>query len=64
MLEWCGASKNVNLPVYIHHTDAKREWAYDRKSRIGKLDKGLNKAAEKNWLVVDMKKDWKIIYPR
>ncbi len=63
MLEWCDANKNRNLPAYIHHTDAKREWAYDRKSRIGTLDKGLDEAAKKDWLVVDMKKDWKVIYP-
>ena len=63
MLEWCGANTFKNLPAYIHHTDGKREWAYDRDSRIGKLDKGLDEAAEKNWLVVDMKKDWKVIYP-
>jgi phosphoserine phosphatase len=63
MLEWCSANKIKNLAAYIHHTDAKREWAYDRESRIGTLDKGLDEAARKGWLVVDMKKDWKVIYP-
>ncbi len=63
MLEWCNANQYKSLPAYIHHTDAKREWAYDRDSRIGKLDKGLDEAAAQNWLIVDMKKDWKVIYP-
>ena len=63
MLEWCDANKKRSLPAYIHHTDAKREWAYDRKSQIGTLDKGLDEAAQKGWLVVDMKRDWNVIYP-
>jgi hypothetical protein len=44
-------------------TDAKREWAYDRKSHVGKLDKALTEATANNWTVVDMKKDWKRVYP-
>lgn len=44
-------------------TDAEREWAYDRTSPIGKLDKGLDEAVQRGWTVVDMKKDWKSIYP-
>ena len=63
MLEWCAANKHKSLSAYIHHTDSKREWAYDRKSRIGTLNAGLDEAAKKGWLVVDMKKDWKIIHP-
>ncbi len=63
MLEWCDARDGKSLPAYIHHTDSKREWAYDRDSRIGTLNKGLDAAAEHGWLVVDMKKDWKVIYP-
>ncbi len=51
-----------SLP-YVHHTDAEREWAYGRQSNIGRLDKGLDEAREKGWTVVDMKQDWKIIYP-
>jgi hypothetical protein len=51
------------LCVYIHHTDAAREWAYDRTSSIGRLDQGLDEAMAKGWTVVDMKKDWKIIFP-
>ena len=49
--------------LYVHNSDAEREWAYDRKSHIGRLDKGLDEANEKDWTVVDMKKDWKVIYP-
>jgi phosphoglycolate phosphatase-like HAD superfamily hydrolase len=62
MLEWTWSGKGKRLCAYIHHTDAKREWAYDRKSKIGTLDKGLDEAAEKGWLVVDMKKDWEVIH--
>jgi hypothetical protein len=47
----------------VHHTDDKREFAYDRKSHIGKLDKGLDYAQEHNWTIVDMKNEWKVIYP-
>ena len=63
MLEWCDANQYKSLPAYIHHTDGKREWAYDRDSRTGRLDKGLDEAAAQGWLVVDMKKDWKVIFP-
>jgi phosphoglycolate phosphatase-like HAD superfamily hydrolase len=58
MLQWTAAGEGLRLCVYIHHTDDKREWAYDRKSHIGKLDKGLDEASTKGWTVVDMKKDW------
>jgi hypothetical protein len=63
MLQWTAAGEGKRLMVYIHHTDADREWAYDRESHIGKLDKGLDEAREKGWTVVDMKKDWQKIYP-
>jgi len=63
MLEWTWSGKGKRLSAYIHHTDAKREWAYDRNSKVGTLDKGLDEAAEKGWLVVDMKKDWEVIHP-
>jgi phosphoserine phosphatase len=63
MLEWCSANKYKTLAGFIHHTDKKREWAYDRTSRIGTLNAGLDEAAKKGWLVVDMKKDWKVIHP-
>lgn len=63
MLQWTEAGEGPRLMVYIHHTDAEREWAYDRESHIGRLDKGLDEAKAKGWTVVDMKSDWKIIYP-
>jgi phosphoserine phosphatase len=63
MLQWTAAGNGKRLMVYIHHTDDEREWAYDRKSHIGKLDKGLDEAVEKGWVIIDMKKDWRIIYP-
>jgi hypothetical protein len=49
--------------LYVHHTDADREWAYDRISSVGRLDKGLVEAQAKGWTVADMKQEWKVIYP-
>jgi len=63
MLQWTAAGKGARFCLYVHHTDAKREFAYDRKSSIGRLDKGLDEAKEKGWTVVDMKKDWKRVFP-
>ena len=63
MLQWTAAGESKSLMLYIHHTDAEREWAYDRESAIGRLDKGLDEANEKGWTIVDMKNDWKRIYP-
>jgi len=63
MLQWTTAGNGARFALYVHHTDATREWAYDRKSSIGRLDKGLDEAKAKGWTVVDMKKDWKVIYP-
>ncbi|MFC2094349.1 HAD family hydrolase [Bacteroidota bacterium] len=63
MLQWTAAGDGKRLMLYVHHTDADREWAYDRDSHIGRLDKGLDEANEKGWTVVNMKNDWKIIYP-
>jgi phosphoserine phosphatase len=60
MLQWTAAGEGKRLMVLIHHTDAEREWAYDKDSHVGKLDKALN---QHDWTVVDMKKDWKLIYP-
>jgi hypothetical protein len=51
------------LCLYVHHTDGKREWAYDRKSNVGQLSKGLDEARVRGWSVVDMKRDWKVIFP-
>ena len=47
----------------LHHTDADIEWAYDRDSHVGRLDKGLDEAAANGWTVIDMKEDWKQIWP-
>jgi phosphoserine phosphatase len=63
MLQWTCSAPGARLCLYVHHTDAAREWAYDRTSHIGKLDKGLDEAAAKNWTVVDMKVDWKRAFP-
>jgi hypothetical protein len=63
MLQWTAAGAGARFCLYVHHTDAEREWAYDRKSHIGQLDKGLDEAAAKGWTVVSMKDDWKTIFP-
>lgn len=63
MLQWTASNADKNFELYLHHTDSIREWAYDRKSHIGKLDKGLDEAAQKGWTVIDMAKDWKVVYP-
>ena len=63
MLQWTTAGQGPRFALYVHHTDAEREWAYDRNSSIGRLDKGLDEALAKGWTVVDMKNDWKLIYP-
>jgi phosphoserine phosphatase len=78
MMEYTEANKKYKtLQMYVHHTDEKREWAYDRKSHIGKkrewaydrkshigkLDKGLDYGIKNNWTIVDMKNEWKVVYP-
>lgn len=63
MLQWTTAAAGPRLGVLVHHTDARREWAYDRKSSVGQLDKALDEASVQGWTVVDMKQDWKVIYP-
>ena len=63
MLQWTTSGPGPRLAMYVHHTDEKREWKYDRESSVGKLDKGLEEAKEKGWLVADMKNDWVQIYP-
>ena len=63
MLQWTNARPGARFMGLVHHTDAEREWAYDRQSHIGKLDKVLDEATAKQWTVVDMKRDWKVIYP-
>jgi len=63
MLQWTTAGSGARFALLVHHTDAEREWAYDRTSSNGRLDKALDEALAKGWAVVDMKNDWKIIYP-
>ncbi|GAA0811493.1 HAD family hydrolase [Colwellia asteriadis] len=64
MLEWTTAGAESRLGVIVHHTDKEREWAYDKDSKIGKLDKALIQAEKENWLVVDMKNDWSVVYKK
>ncbi|WP_050028436.1 HAD family hydrolase [Verrucomicrobium sp. BvORR034] len=63
MLQWTTAGAGLRFALLVHHTDADREWAYDRQSHIGKLDKALDEASAKGWTVVSMKDDWATIYP-
>jgi len=63
MLQWTTMSGGVRLGLIVHHTDAEREYAYDRDTSFGRLDKALDAAAINKWTVVDMKKDWKVIFP-
>lgn len=62
MLQWTAAGKGPRFMGLVHHTDEKREWAYDRTSHIGKLDKALDAALANSWTVVDMKQDWAKVY--
>jgi hypothetical protein len=62
MLQWTAAGSGMRFMGLVHHTDATREYAYDRTSRIGRLDLALDEAVAKNWTVVDMKRDWKIVF--
>lgn len=62
MLRWTTSGEKPGFAMIVHHTDADREYAYDRKSAVGKLDKALDEAERRNWLLVDMKSDWKTIF--
>jgi len=63
MLQWTAAGEGSRFMLLVHHTDAEREWAYDRQSPVGRLDKALDEAPRRGWTVVDMKKDWKKVFP-
>ena len=63
MLEWTAAGAGARFMGLVHHTDAVREYAYDRNSPIGQLDKAWDEAVRRKWAIVDMKSDWKVIYP-
>jgi phosphoserine phosphatase len=62
MLQWTCNAPGPRFCLYVHHTDAEREWAYDRQSGIGRLDRGLDEANAKGWTVVSMKADWKSVF--
>lgn len=63
MLQYTAAGRGARFMGLVHHTDSDREWAYDRASHIGKLDKALDEAKSKGWAVVDMKTDWSVVFP-
>lgn len=63
MLQWTTAGKGPRFALIVHHTDAEREWAYDRRSHVGRLDNTLDEARSRGWIVVDMKMDWKSVFP-
>jgi haloacid dehalogenase-like hydrolase len=63
MLQWTAAGSGPRFMGLVHHTDAEREWAYDRTSSVGQLDKALDEALAKGWTVVSMKDDWETIFP-
>ena len=63
MLQWSTSGSGKRFGMVVHHTDAKREWAYDRTSAIGHLDKALDAAQSNGWTVADMQRDWNVIYP-
>ncbi len=62
MLEWTSTNEN-SFMMFVHHTDAEREWAYDSLSHIGRLKEGFGVATTSGWTIADMKKDWKVVYP-
>jgi hypothetical protein len=63
MLQWTTAGSGARFGLIVHHTDSEREWAYDRQSHVGRLDKALEAARKNGWTIADMMKDWKIIFP-
>lgn len=63
MMQYTAGGEGKRFMLYLHHTDSVREWAYDKESHVGRLDKGLEEAVKNNWTVINMKTDWKIIYP-
>src|SRR5688572_13533956 len=63
MLEWTTSANGPRLGVIVHHTDATREWAYDRDSHVGRLARALDEGPKRGWLIADMKRDWRVVYP-
>jgi phosphoglycolate phosphatase-like HAD superfamily hydrolase len=62
MLQWATAGSGARLGLIVHHTDAEREWAYDRESHVGRLDEALEEAKENGWIVVSVKRDWRTVH--
>ena len=63
MLQWTTAGQGPRFGLFVHHTDGEREWAYDKESSIGRLDKGLDEAQAKGWTIVNMADDWNVVFP-
>jgi hypothetical protein len=63
MLEWVTAGPGPRFGLIVHHDDAEREYAYDRKSHVGRLDRGLDEGPKRGWTIVSMKRDWRTVYP-
>lgn len=63
MLQYCASNDYHSFQLYLHHTDNEREWAYDRESHVGQLNEGLDEALAKKWTIIDMKSDWKFVFP-
>jgi hypothetical protein len=63
MLEWTTTGTGSRFGLIVHHDDGKREWAYDRQSHIGTLNRGLDEAPKRGWILTSMKQDWKTIFP-
>jgi hypothetical protein len=63
MLEWTTAGEGPRMGLIVRHTDAQREWAYDRESSEGRLDRALDSAPQKGWTVIDMARDWRVVFP-
>ena len=63
MLEWTTSAAGARLGLLLHHDDPEREWAYDRKSSIGRLARGLDEGPARGWILVSLKNDWKQVFP-
>jgi len=63
MIQYTKGGDGLRLGLFLHHTDAEREYAYDRKGHIGTLDQALDQAKSRDWIIVDMKRDWKVVFP-
>jgi hypothetical protein len=62
MLQWTAAGPGPRLAAIVRHTDAQREWAYDRASKVGRLDRALDEAGVRGWTVIDMQRDWRRVF--